>query len=145
MQTRGEMFQSWRLTAFAAKNMVSLNYHTTAEICPSTEQEQDIHLALMTCFYLDKSLSLLLLRPPSLPTLKIKPAELLCIDPFVPLTAIMKSIVELAQIQESAIDIILKRHSLNGKSHVALIERLSQDMFKISVDLQEVRGATIYT
>ncbi|KAJ5565054.1 hypothetical protein N7513_001296 [Penicillium frequentans] len=139
MQIRGEMFQSWRLAAFAAKNIVSLNYHTTTEIFPSTEQEHNIHLALVTCFYLDKSLSLLLLRPPSLPTLKIKPAELVCIDPLVPLTAIMKSVVELAQIQESAIDIILKRHSLNDKSHVALIEKLSQDMFKIFVGLQERR------
>lgn len=139
MQIRGEMFQSWRLTAFAARNMVSLNYHTTTKTVSSTEEEHDIHMAIVTCYYLDKSLSVLHLRPPSLPMLKIKPAELVCVDPLIPLSAIMKAVVEFAQVQESAIDIILKNHNLDDRSHAAVIERLTQDMFKVRAGLQEVR------
>lgn len=139
MQFRGDMFQSWTLTAFASRTLVSLNYHTTQKNLASNETEQGIQLSLVTCYYLDKILSMLLIRPPSLPKLRINPAELVPLDPLLPLSAILKAVVGFARVQEEAIDILLKTQNIDDKCQVAIIDRLVQEMFQLHTRLQEVR------
>ncbi|KAJ5689670.1 hypothetical protein N7462_004062 [Penicillium macrosclerotiorum] len=51
-------------------------------------------------------LSVLLLIPPSLPKLKIQPADLVRLDGQLPLSASVKIMVEFAQIQEGVLDIL---------------------------------------
>lgn len=118
---------------------MSLNYHTTQKNLASNETEQGIQLSLVTCYYLDKILSMLLIRPPSLPKLRINPAELVPLDPLLPLSAILKAVVGFARVQEEAIDILLKTQNIDDKCQVAIIDRLVQEMFQLHTRLQEVR------
>ncbi|GLB15994.1 hypothetical protein AtubIFM61612_005827 [Aspergillus tubingensis] len=62
-------------------------------------------------------LSMLLLRPPSLPRLKLNPASLIPMESGA-LSLIVKTVVELAQIQEAAMEVVHRNHGLSDISDV---------------------------
>ncbi|KAE8156866.1 hypothetical protein BDV40DRAFT_280137 [Aspergillus tamarii] len=128
MQNQGDMSRSWTLAAFASRTLVSLNYHSIDSITLFDETKHDIYGSLYTCYYLDKMLSVLLLRPPSLPKLKIKPADLVRLDPRLPLSASVKVMVEFSQIQEGVLDIL---NHTNKIDQVTIITKLIRDMHSI--------------
>ncbi|KAI9927202.1 hypothetical protein MW887_003586 [Aspergillus wentii] len=134
MQNQGDMSRSWTLTAFASRTLVSLNYHSIDLVTLVDETKRDIYGSLYTCYYLDKMLSVLLLRPPSLPKLKIKPADLVRLDPRLPLSAIVKIMVEFAQIQEGVLDILNCTHQ---NDQVTVITKLIRDMHGIHALLKK--------
>lgn len=138
MQFHGNMGQCWTLTSFASRILVSLNYHTWDGLSPSCDTESQIHGAIFTCYHFDKHLSSLLLRPPSLPELKIKPAELIQLDPHIPLSAIMKAIVELAQIQEVTLSLALKPGLSNETDQRNTINGLVETMYSMHSEYQKV-------
>ncbi|KAJ5918386.1 transcriptional regulator family: Fungal Specific TF [Penicillium verhagenii] len=107
MQYLGNMSRCWMLTAFASRVIVALNYHNITSPIPQSEVEEDIHACIYTCYYFDKTLSLLLLRPPSLPELKVEPSQLIHLDPEVPTTAMIGGIVELANIKSTLLHVLL--------------------------------------
>ncbi|RAQ79165.1 hypothetical protein COH21_012528 [Aspergillus flavus] len=135
MQIQGDMSRSWTLTAFASRTLVSLNYHTIDTHLPFDGTKQDIYGALYTCYYLDKMLSVLLLRPPSLPKLRVKPADLVHLDPQLPLSASLKTMVEFAQIQEGVLDILLSHRDKNDQSVV--IDKLLRDTYDIHTSIEK--------
>ncbi|KAE8308441.1 hypothetical protein BDV41DRAFT_568200 [Aspergillus transmontanensis] len=135
MQNQGDMSRGWTLTAFASRTLVSLNYHTIDTILPFDGTKQDIYGALYSCYYLDKMLSVLLLRPPSLPKLRIKPADLVRLDPRLPLSASLKIMVEFAQVQEGVLDILLN-HS-DKKDQSAVIDKLLRDIYDIHTSIEK--------
>lgn len=128
MQNQGDMSRSWTLAALASRTLVSLNYHSIDSLTLFDETNCDIYGSLYTCYYLDKMLSVLLLRPPSLPKLKIKPADLVLLDPQFPLSASIKIMVEFAQIQEGVLDIL---NYTNKNDQVVLITNLIRNMHEI--------------
>lgn len=128
MQNQGDMSRSWTLTAFASRTLVSLNYHSIDSITLFDETKRDIYGSLYTCYYLDKMLSVLLLRPPSLPKLKIKPVELVQLDPRLPLSATVKIMVGFAQIQEGVLDIL---NHTNNNDQVTFLTKLTRDTHEI--------------
>ena len=136
MQLRGDMSRSWTLTAFASRILVSLNYHAMEQTLEPSERTLDIQAAVYSCFYLDKLLSVLLLRPSSLPKLKVTPAELIQLDPRLPLSAILKAMVEFGQIQEGVLDIIFNHK--NKDDQVTAINALVQDMHNMRALMDEV-------
>lgn len=115
--------------------MVSLNYHSIDSITLNDETKRDIYGSLYTCYYLDKMLSVLLLRPQSLPKLKIKPTDLVYLDSQLPLSATIKTMVEFAQIQEGVLD-ILNHTSKNDQ--VTVINQLLRDMREVNALIKKV-------
>ncbi|KAF9891413.1 hypothetical protein FE257_004269 [Aspergillus nanangensis] len=126
MQNQGDMSRSWTLTAFASRILVSLNYHTIDRRVASDGQAQDINGALYLCYYLDKILSVLLLRPPSLPRLKITPADLVCLQPRLPLSACVKIMVCFGQVQDGVLDILFNHNESDDQ--VMAVNSLVQEM-----------------
>jgi hypothetical protein len=142
MQNQGDMSRSWTLAAFASRTLVSLSYHSIESITLNDEKNRDVYGSLYTCYYLDKMLSVLLLRPPSLPKLKIKPTDLVYLDSQLPLSASVKTMVEFAQIQEGVLD-ILNHTSKNDQ--VTLINQLLQDMHEINSMIKKVSDLSIHS
>jgi hypothetical protein len=99
MQYHGNMSRCWMFTALASKVIIALNYHNITDTVPQNEVEEEIHACVYTCYYFDKTLSLLLLRPPSLPELKVEPARLIHLDPELPTTPMITGIVEFAHLK----------------------------------------------
>ena len=121
MQNQGDMSRSWTLTAYASRTLVSLNYQSMGPITLWDETKRDIYGSLYTCYYLDKMLSVLLLRPPSLPKLKLKPTDLVQLNPHLPLSASVKVMVEFAQIQEVVLDILNHANTDNQANITCLL------------------------
>ncbi|RAK85828.1 hypothetical protein BO79DRAFT_272109 [Aspergillus costaricaensis CBS 115574] len=117
-QMQGYPTRGWTLTAFASQILVAMNYHTIRDDTPvRCQEDQDARFCLFSCFYLDKMLSMLLLRPPSLPRLKLNPASLIPLESGA-LSLIVKTVVELAQIQEAAMEVVHRNHGLSDISDV---------------------------
>ncbi|GKZ39344.1 hypothetical protein AbraIFM66950_012331 [Aspergillus brasiliensis] len=135
MQNEGDMSRSWTLTAFASRTLVSLNYHTISKRDSSDREMQDIYGALYVCYYLDKILSVLLLRPPSLPRLKAKPADLVRLDPQLPLSACVKAMVCLGQIQEGVLDILVNR--IGKDDQVIIVNALVSELYQVRALMDE--------
>ncbi|KAL2855171.1 hypothetical protein BJX68DRAFT_231678 [Aspergillus pseudodeflectus] len=141
MQLRGDMFRAWTLIAIASRTLVALNlHHTISSASQGTETEKEICAAVLSCYYLDKILSVLLLRPPSLPRLKAKPTDLVALDPHIPLSAIFKAMVEFAQIQEVVLDILFESGASDERHQSATIEVLIQKMYSLREQLDEQRS-----
>ena len=141
MQNQGDMSRSWTLAALASRTLVSLNYHSIDSLRFIDETNRDIYGSLYTCYYLDKMLSVLLLRSPSLPRLKVKPADLVLLDPQFPLSASIKIMVEFAQIQEGVLDIL---NYTNKNDQVAVIPNLIRSMHGIHALIQKVSNPRIH-
>ncbi|KAI3131530.1 transcriptional regulator family: Fungal Specific TF [Penicillium roqueforti] len=107
MQYLGDMTRCWMLTALASRMIVSLNYHNITDTSPRSQIEENIHASVYMCYYFDKTLSLLLLRPPSLPDLKVKPTKLIHIDPDLPTSTMMTGIVEYSELKNTLLYILL--------------------------------------
>ncbi|PYI07689.1 hypothetical protein BO78DRAFT_442994 [Aspergillus sclerotiicarbonarius CBS 121057] len=138
-QMQGNQTRGWTLTAFASQLLVSMNYHTITENTPArSQEEEDARQCLMSCFYLDKMLSMLLLRPPSLPRLKINPSLLVPLDDGVPLSMIFKTMIELAQVQEAAMELICGRHGLSDRNDFATrLGAIIQDLVSLRSAIDE--------
>ncbi|CAI7572907.1 unnamed protein product [Penicillium palitans] len=121
MRYLGNMTRSWMLTAQASMIIVSLNYHNITDPCPRTEIEENIHSCVFTCYYFDKTLSLLLFRPPSLPDLKVRPTQLIHLDPDVPTSAMIKGIVEYAELKSDLLNVLLDTKKAIGDTEKANI------------------------
>ncbi|KAJ5519155.1 hypothetical protein N7453_001577 [Penicillium expansum] len=118
MQYLGNMSYSWNLTAFASRMLMSLNLHaveTTDEIDDETQA------SLYWCYYLDKVLSCLFVRQPSLPKLRIDPASMIPVNSANPLQTTVKIMVEMAKIQEEVLEMQLNQDVVADKSRVDAI------------------------
>lgn len=78
MQYLGKISYSWNLTAFASTTIVSLNLHHVESIYDIGDEA---HASLYWCYYLDRILSCLFVRQPSLPKLSVDPVSLIPVNP----------------------------------------------------------------
>ncbi|KAL4925997.1 Zn(II)2Cys6 transcription factor [Aspergillus undulatus] len=99
MQYLCRLNQCWVFISYAAKQIVSLNYHRIRTTSASTDHEQEIYSAVYWCYYLDRTLSSLLGRPPSLPDLQVSPTDLIPSEPSSPYDTLIRVVLDLAQIQ----------------------------------------------
>lgn len=121
MRYLGNMTRSWMLISQASMMIVSLNYHNITDPSPRNEIEENIHDCVYTCYYFDKTLSLLLLRPPSLPDLKVKPTLLIHLDPDLPTSAMMKGIIEYSEVTSDLLKVLLDTKRTIGDTEKANI------------------------
>ncbi|KAJ5772212.1 transcriptional regulator family: Fungal Specific TF [Penicillium odoratum] len=136
MQYLGNMSRCWMFTAHASRVIVALNYHNINNPIPQNEVEEDIHACVYTCYYFDKTLGLLLLRPPSLPELKVEPAQLIHLDPEIPTTAMIGGIVELARLKNTLLQVLLDTKETSDKDKASLLSDLVVRAQKIHFNLQ---------
>ncbi|KAJ5632866.1 transcriptional regulator family: Fungal Specific TF, partial [Penicillium lividum] len=140
MQYLGNMSRCWMFTAHASRVIVALNYHNITNPIPQNEVEEDIHACVYTCYYFDKTLGLLLLRPPSLPELKVEPAQLIHLDPELPTTAMIEGIVELAHLKSTLLQILLDTKEMSDMEKASLLSDLVVRAQKIHFNLQVHRS-----
>lgn len=125
-------------TAHASRIIVALNYHNITNPVPQNEVEEEIHACVYTCYYFDKTLSLLLLRPPSLPELKVEPAQLIHLDPELPTTAMIRGIVELAHLKNTLVHVLLDTKEMSDMEKASLLSDLVVRAQAIHSNLQIV-------
>ncbi|KAE8386956.1 hypothetical protein BDV23DRAFT_186830 [Aspergillus alliaceus] len=142
MQLQGDMSRSWALTAYAARILVLLNYHKLGQTHQSSTLSEEIRAAVAWCYYLDKSLSMLLIRPPSLSSLDINPASLVTVDISFPTSTVVKTAVELAIIQEKVLGILVHANSWDQSYQANMVTALVQDMYRLQASYNERRAAT---
>ncbi|KAJ5692257.1 transcriptional regulator family: Fungal Specific TF [Penicillium macrosclerotiorum] len=141
MQYLGNMSRCWMFTGLASRIIVALNYHNITNTVPRNEIEEDIHACVYTCYYFDKTLSLLLLRPPSLPELKIDPSQLIHMDPDLPTTPMITGIVEFAHLKNSLVNILLERKEMEDAEKANQLSDLVAKAHSIHTNLQMHRSS----
>ncbi|KAI4954444.1 hypothetical protein J4E91_002157 [Alternaria rosae] len=102
MQIMGNPVSCWELTAHASRTIVALGYHHIDKPMPENDSECEIYALVGQCAFLDSIMSLLLLRPRSLPQLPVKASYLLRADPASPM-----SILEMLPVLDKILDLTL--------------------------------------
>lgn len=139
MQYLGNMSRCWMFTALASRIIVSLNYHNITDPTPRNEVEENIHACVYKCYYFDKTLSLLLLRPPSLPELKVEASQLIHLDPDLPTAAMITGIVEFSDLKNILVNILLDTKELGDLEKANILSDLVARAHTIHSNLEMVR------
>ncbi|KAJ6191538.1 hypothetical protein N7519_001559 [Penicillium mononematosum] len=139
MQYLGNMTRCWMLTALASRMIVSLNYHNITDVSPRTQTEENIHACVFLCYYFDNTLSLLLLRPPSLPDLKVKPTQLIHIDPDLPTSTMIIGVVEYSELKNTLLTILLDTKPIGDTEKANILSDLVARAHIIHSNMQMFR------
>lgn len=141
MQIIGNPASCWELTAHASRTIVALGYHTIDRTEPKDDLEEEINAVVAWCSQYDSCMSLLLLRPRSLPPLKVKELSLLTLDHANPMTIFDIMAMEMIPVHDRILKLSLeanaKRHAVALKDEVG---RLRQTMADILGRMEEVRN-----
>ncbi|KAL2695008.1 hypothetical protein AAEP93_008373, partial [Penicillium crustosum] len=141
VQLLGDTTRSWHLTALASRVVVALGYHTSTSIGCDADEEIEIRRCLSWCYYMDKTLSMLLVRPTSLPVLASDPVDLLNTVSENPLSYKVRILVKLAQVQDISLSLMLKgqKEELAMAQEPALLEDLQNRLKSISEEIRQSR------
>ncbi|KAF2875454.1 putative Zn(II)2Cys6 transcription factor-like protein [Massariosphaeria phaeospora] len=144
MQIAGDPNACWALTASASRTLVALGYHNLRHISPRNELDLEIQAAVAWCCQLDRCMSLLLLRPPSLPKLHIAVSQLVKLDPSNPMSGFAILELEFAPVHEKILELILDAPSKDRPEvRVSLTNEvaiLRQHMAQIAVTMEMARA-----
>lgn len=139
MQIMGNPVSSWELTAHASRTIVALGYHQLTKTVPENDLDREIFAALAHCAQFDSVMSLLLLRPRSLPPLHVKVSELLQTNPNNPMNIFELAALEMVPVNDKILDLTLeataKRSPTALKQDVA---RLRKQMIDIRAIMEKV-------
>lgn len=138
MQFLGNMSQSWMLTSFAARTITFLNYQS---LNPNTSNEGDIeiHACVFWCHYLDKILSSLFMKPPSLPKLAFNPVLLLHLDSGSS-SDVIRFMGHMACILERALEVQLQTNqSMSKEQPAAVLDSLIDETNDLRTRIDNVR------
>lgn len=138
MQYLGDMSRCWMFTALASGMIVALNYHNITDSTPRSEIEKNIHACVQQCYYFDKTLSLLLLRPPSLPSLKVRPTQLMHIDPDLPTSTMIIGMVEYSELKSALLNILLDTKAIEDTEKANILSDLVARAHTIHSNMQMV-------
>lgn len=114
MQYLGNMGQSWVFTSYAARLIISMNYHEIKTSDLPVPHEDEIKGCLFCCYYLDRTLGALFRRPLSLPEPVLSVSELSSIFVTDAHATIMPVVLDLARVQGE----LLKCSKLSDKSMI---------------------------
>ncbi|KAA8624634.1 hypothetical protein PtrV1_00314 [Pyrenophora tritici-repentis] len=128
MQIIGNPVGSWELTAHASRTIVALGYHQIDKTVAENDTEREIYTIVANCAYFDSVMSLLLLRPRSLPKLRVNVADLLRGQESA------MSMLEMIPVHDKILDLTLdsgtKRSPAMLKNEVAQLRSQMQDVYK---------------
>lgn len=139
VQLLGDSSRSWFLTACAARALVALDYHQSSRITADTDEGFEIRHCVFWCYYFDKTLSMLLVRPSSLPDMQFAPGDLVHTDSDDPLTFKVKILVKLAQVQNASLPFIVRDKRAQTESASARLDALETELRYIHEDIIQVR------
>lgn len=108
MQIIGNPVSCWELTAHASRTIVALGYHNITDTEPETELDKEIHAVVAWCAQFDSVMSLLLLRPRSLPPLNVKVSSLLKPDPANPMSVFEIMSMEMVPVHDKILELTLE-------------------------------------
>ena len=151
MYVVGNSQSCWSLTAYASRTLVALGYHNISNSQlshPKTEQEQEIHAAVAWCYHFDRIMSLLLLRPLSLPPLQVPMSSLILYDADNPMAIFALVMLEFVPIHEKILEMTLAgQHRAMDKAEAEpQVNELRRKMDNIYLTIEQVRtnaGLTI--
>ncbi|GMG13906.1 unnamed protein product [Aspergillus oryzae var. brunneus] len=138
MQTLGDTTQAWTLTAFASRLVVALGYHSVdARMLEECDRNHEIRRCIRWCYYYDKVLSMLLVRPPSLPALSVEPASLLLPRQADPLDMKGNILIKLAHVLDGALSVLTPGDGIPDNQALGAITRLEVELQDIWEELCE--------
>ncbi|KAE8377709.1 hypothetical protein BDV26DRAFT_292934 [Aspergillus bertholletiae] len=140
MQTLGDTTQAWIFTAFASRILVALGYHSVdSRMLEECDRSHEIRRCIRWCYYFDKVLSMLLVRPPSLPALSVEPASLLPSRQADPLDMKANILIKLAHVLDGALSVITP-DGIPDNRVLGVISRLEVELQDIWEELCETRA-----
>lgn len=123
MQIIGNPVSSWELTAHASRTIVALGYHNISKTEPENDLDREIHAAVAWCSQFDSCMSLLLLRPKSLPPLQVKVSSLLKPDPANPMSIFEILAMDMIPVHDRILELTLE--ATGKRSATALKEEVA--------------------
>ncbi|KAI2861205.1 transcriptional regulator family: Fungal Specific TF [Aspergillus niger] len=136
----GETSRSWFLTAVASKVLVALGYHQSSLKFLESDEGFEVRQCIYWCYYMDKTLSMLLVRPSSLPNLPYQPSSLVYQDTANPLSRKVKILLRLSQVQDRYLHIFFKNPHLDETNLPQLVDSLHSELTSISVSIAKYRS-----
>ncbi|KAH6633646.1 putative Zn(II)2Cys6 transcription factor-like protein [Boeremia exigua] len=135
MQIVGNPASCWELTAHASRTLVALGYHTVANIEAKDEYEEEIQAAIAWCSHFDSCMSLLLLRPRSLPPMNIKISSLIKANPLNPMSIFEIIAMEMIPVHDKILELTLdpasKKPGAPLKEEVAKLRQQMADIYTL--------------
>jgi hypothetical protein len=119
MQIIGNPAACWELVAYASRAIVALGYHHIASPQGRTELDDEIHAVVAWCAQFDSAMSLLLLRPKSLPPLNVEVSSLMRFDPANPMEIFEIISMKLVPVYDKILDLNL---GTNAKRPVSALK-----------------------
>jgi hypothetical protein len=135
MQIMGNPTSCAELTASASRVIVALGFHQITNTVPKNDQDAEIYAAVAHCAQLDSIMSLLLLRPRSLPTLEVDVSDLLQADPCNPMSVFEIAALKMVPVHNGVLDLTLES---NMKRSPAVLKEQVAQLHAQMKDIQEV-------
>ncbi|KAF1833485.1 putative Zn(II)2Cys6 transcription factor-like protein [Decorospora gaudefroyi] len=143
MQIMGNPVACSELTAHASRTILALGYHNISNTVPENDLNAEIYAAVAHCAQLDSTMSLLLLRPRTLPSLPIKVSELLQPDPSNPMTVFEIAALEMVPVHHKILDLTLepsmKRSPARLKAEVTQLRQTMKEIQEMMADERPAR------
>lgn len=137
VQLLGQTSRSWFLTSLASRGLVALGYHQSTPMFLGSEERSEVRECVYWCYYMDKTLSMLLVRPSSLPDLSFNPATLVKPESKNPLSYKVKIMVQLAHVQDLYLKALAERQ--NDRPYPSsLVESLQVELYAVRLKILEV-------
>lgn len=135
MQIIGNPASCWELTAHASRTLVALGYHKFSGTEVKDEYAEEIQAAVAWCSHFDSCMSLLLLRPRSLPPMNVKISSLIEPNPLNPMSIFEIIAMEMIPVHNKILDLTVdpssKRSSAQLKEEVAWLRGQMSDIYNI--------------
>ncbi|KAE8372264.1 hypothetical protein BDV26DRAFT_286095 [Aspergillus bertholletiae] len=141
MQHTTNISQCWLLNSYAARQIISLNYHRPCYPPSPSGCNDEIQSALYWCFYLDRTTSALLMRHPSLLELPAPPTGFTSSNPSSPYNKLLFVLLDLAKVQGTLLDITLNDGDKSRSRIFEIFQGVQERMDRVYSSLQETRGA----
>lgn len=108
MQLIGNPASCGELISYASRTIVALGYHTISNTEPKNETDEEIFAVLAWCAQFDSCMSLLLVRPRSLPPLMVKVSELIKPDLANPMNVFEIMAMEMVPVHNKILELTLE-------------------------------------
>ncbi len=135
MQIVGNPASCWELIAHASRTLVALGYHTITADSPKDEYREEIEAAVAWCAQFDSCMSLLLLRPRSLPPLNIKISSLIKPNPLNPMIVFEIIAMEMIPVHDKILELTLdsgsRKSTASLKEEVAWLRKQMADIYDL--------------
>ncbi|KAE8369177.1 hypothetical protein BDV27DRAFT_153253 [Aspergillus caelatus] len=141
MQHTTNISQCWLLNSYAARQIISLNYHKPCYPPSQSGCNDEIQSAVYWCFYLDRTTSALLIRHPSLPEVHAPPTKFIVTNMSSPYNRVLFVLLDLAKVQDTLLDVTLNGGDKSRSRIFEIFQDVQERMDRVYSSIQESRKA----